>query len=1756
MAERRSLTGKRAQQMGRGWRKGLSVLVAILMVCTMVPLTAVAVDANSAGINPLGVFAEGVDDAGVSKEAEQPEETTVTEETATTDQGNENPAKETSEEKAPASPTSTTGTTESISAGEAVSPSVESEDKTYTLYLNHVFRFTVDGKGSYVSAEQTVTLTDVDFTNGICDLSRFAYSKPQLTVTAAGTVSVNDFDQDGEGGAQITYGVNSGWKIVRATEANSNGIALREVFAGAGIDDYEFVPAKVVNFTMKYEYSSTGALAGSSVFSSDTVEAEAQRQADGTYVVEWVLPSKEGFRIVMDAAPLNAYLVNPPTGNETPEQNLAKLENGDYNVNVNNPKMPVFYEQEHPGVTNNPTYNNEYSDQYNEAWNKARVLTVAGADGYTAMAVCGGSDDDTHLSDDKHGASALVNPKIRVVFTEAQMNSVLKGETKLGTITVNYRRNATTYTVNHWVPRPLTYLTEAELNAGLANGTYETKTDGSETYVRFNQDKIQGRVGALTKAEPKTTGRVYEILTPDSYSQEVITNSTEINLYYHPISPVRVIFDTDYTYIPRQQITVGENVDFKVITNNPKRLGYTFGGWQYLKKDAEANPVTGEYKDSDYVAVSGSIAAPSLTVSSDLLAQAKIENVDGMLILHLYPKWTPAEAQVRVVFWTEDLAGSGDDVQAFATGGNPAYYNSKYADYSDAVKTSLPNLGHNNADHYSNMGSFTFKGKTGDALTDGDGNLVSSLQTQINNEFEKVMKEGSLDTAPYYTLNNFEIVTGSQGESKAAVTVGADGKTTIYVYYTRNVYELKFHYFGKAAQDGMPDFTSPYAMAVNTTGFSYSAAGASAFVKDGVLDFGWQNPLSSDARYQNRWMVPAVNSGGEKDNPNTAGAEAMTAANMTVPQTITVRAKYGADLTDIWPVALPSEWQYAAVASPSAAGKGSAGDILRMISWATTAGPYRDTAYQNLKDNKEAESTIMGIYGAMGSEIIADPTQPYKGTSDPGVTHHLIAYWNFQAVNYFTNNHCYELPDLDINSADVETISIYNNDKTNVRNLLYLVPRNNPAIAKYGFTDLMPVSYEDGTGVVTYDDPAGTYYAVREYNGKFYAVAQRVETVSTAGIQRQNPSARLHMTRANDYADHDTQFAEVPAEPLTNHGQASDNPNNPYQLYFYYNRDWYDIIYMVPSSSETSPKSEFELGKTTLPYGALVTKAANGFELDYKDSNDNITNWTPTLDDDGKPVPVCPDRGADGTKPWAFIGWALGPSGANMQWSYQTTRPAEDDFAIQGNLRVYAMWQAPTYTVTFDYAGGAESGSTQGTLTQEVSANTRYSASGVVPRPLYPGHTLQGWYKVAADGTTNELFDFDANITADQKVVAKWTESTDEAYGYTVNYVSKTLSADAASTPVGTVEIDGETWYIIKQEKHEDILFSGKVDINIAALAIDGYIPVDTNKVLEISKAGTYTVNMKYEAPEKANHEVRYVLAGTENNANPTVVLKYSASAAQVVTTPDGVQAKHLVDYGYELVNPEADGTYKKVEQGTDMLWVDSDGNSQPMATLTGDKVPSVITYLVQPLVFTVSYVNAPGSPQAADAALKAVTAPQSTNPGNANGKNPTCYITTDTFAVANPARVQQDGKWYVFSHWSLGTDTEVAGKTRAAGNFASLKVDPGTVGNLEFVANWVPEDDGTNGDGNGGNDGNGGTGDGIGNGSGNGSGSNGGSGADGDGSGQKLKGKVLPRTGDTVDLMPVALVTALAAGVALLAAIMLRKQRRRQHVYGLHRVK
>ena len=1492
------------------------------------------------------------------------------------------------------------------------------EELVYTLHLVHVFRFKLDGKNVSVQAKEDVSLTEADFVDGMCDISRFACEAEQLTVTRANPLSINSFTANREGGAQILYAVAPGWRVVRSGAAEADSVVLRDVFQG-NLGDYEFVPVNSVTVNVNYKYSNTGSLAGINAFDPEAIVAEVAKQDDGNYKLTLDMSQKtiEGFRLVLNPEPLNQYLVSPPTGYETAEQLKQMLDNGSFNVNVNNPNMPVYYYQEAGGAvgTPNPAYGNIYSTEYNNAWNDARKLTNTA---YSAEAKSGSSDQPV-------GANQIQSPKIEITLTAEQLDTA---KTNGLDLTIFYRRNATWYTVKHWVQHD--YSSYSDQPFGTLAATEKETVDGVN-YVLENTEQVQGRVGALTNAKVRTDG-IYRYVSPVSFSQkEIAEKDTVVEIFYKIPAVYTVIFDTDYTYIPRQQVNSEEFVNFNGI-NEPKRTGYTFGGWQYLKEGATPD-TDGNYAYDAYIPVEkGADYNYTLRLTREIVTDAKIDDVGGELVLHIYPIWVPDKTQVRIVLWTEDLAGT-DDVYAAVTGGVSTYYNSKYASYGTEPVT----YQHDNPNaSYSNMGSFTIEVNTDSELVE-NGNLITAIQDEVNTRFTSAMGQSSgLNVSAFYRQADFEIVHEEKGQINSdTTTANADGKTMIYVYYTRNVYELLFTYYGTATRaDGN---SSNFCVADSTNGYSYSNGAA---VPNGSLNFAYNGSHNggNSTNYTNGWMRANVTS----------------ASQMPVPQTITIRAKYGADLRNVWPVARSTE---SVNSLDNNAGRGT---TARMISWATTDGKYCEGGRFGSGAYNAGEPTIMGTYAAMSAEIVADPTQPVvyneNGSfSNSGLRHNLVAYWFNGGISYYRNNHCFEVPGLDVRG--MQTVRIYVDNNNNVRDLIYLVPVDNATITDYNFTDLMKVSYSGGT--ITYDDPNGNFYAVRAYTSggttKYYAIARQVDTVSSNTIAKQNPSARLHMTRANTVADHSTQYADTDG---AYNGTTCGTQQIPYDLYFYYNRDRYTITYMAPQNNTSAAGTEVTLGTIELPYGAEVTEDKYGFTLDYQDMNTATVGGTAKYPwNTTSTVAVCPDRSTSGTAAWAFEGWALGPAGVNMQWANDgktTTAP----FNIEGNLRVYAIWDTPSYTVTFHLNGGNVDGNASDII-EEIPANTRYSASGSIPRPHRGGYVFQGWFNADASGNPIDPqhdFDFDQAIAENKHVVALWQPVSNERFNYTVWYVTTNPLEEHKNNDKQT--LDGTKYTVLDKGEHNDEMFTDNMVVNLMAVDIANYVPVDTIKTFTPKANENYNIVFVYNPIQSYTHTVRFIKAGTETDANPSEIHHYEVYADRTVTTPNAAELEKVTKLGYRLVNRTAENTYTPVTDARPLTWLDGNNlaaTPNTKTTLVGEQIPAVIVYLVQPATYKISYENAATAPAGAEAALAAVTAAVGTLPGVVEGKNPTLYSSANEFTLKKPASFIEDGKLYTFRNWTLGPNTKLADENDDTTTFNPLIVSKNTEGDLTFIANW-----------------------------------------------------------------------------------------------------
>lgn len=118
---------------------------------------------------------------------------------------------------------------------------------------------------------------------------------------------------------------------------------------------------------------------------------------------------------------------------------------------------------------------------------------------------------------------------------------------------------------------------------------------------------------------------------------------------------------------------------------------------------------------------------------------------------------------------------------------------------------------------------------------------------------------------------------------------------------------------------------------------------------------------------------------------------------------------------------------------------------------------------------------------------------------------------------------------------------------------------------------------------------------------------------------------------------------------------------------------------------------------------------------------------------------------------------------------------------VISSMTLYAQWEAETYTVTFDANGGS--------AVENVTVSYRETVTEPA-EPTWEGHAFLGWY--TEDG---ELYDFNAPVTGDLTLTAKWNEVVaDEETPAGVDEIQVAPSApvidDSSSVPGADAVID------------------------------------------------------------------------------------------------------------------------------------------------------------------------------------------------------------------------------------------------------------------------------------------------------------------------------------------------------------------------------
>ncbi|MDR2591697.1 MAG: InlB B-repeat-containing protein [Chitinispirillales bacterium] len=134
---------------------------------------------------------------------------------------------------------------------------------------------------------------------------------------------------------------------------------------------------------------------------------------------------------------------------------------------------------------------------------------------------------------------------------------------------------------------------------------------------------------------------------------------------------------------------------------------------------------------------------------------------------------------------------------------------------------------------------------------------------------------------------------------------------------------------------------------------------------------------------------------------------------------------------------------------------------------------------------------------------------------------------------------------------------------------------------------------------------------------------------------------------------------------------------------------------------------------------------------------------------------------------YTFGGWSSTPSNSGNLYS------AGETYRAYGDIILYARWNAPAYTITFNANGGTVSPTSAAT-------NSSGYLNIDLPTPTRSGYTFDGWYTSSSGGTrVTTGYAFTGNTT----IYAQWTTtSPGTSYTITLNANGGTLAGGSTVT--------------------------------------------------------------------------------------------------------------------------------------------------------------------------------------------------------------------------------------------------------------------------------------------------------------------------------------------------------------------------------------
>ena len=334
--------------------------------------------------------------------------------------------------------------------------------------------------------------------------------------------------------------------------------------------------------------------------------------------------------------------------------------------------------------------------------------------------------------------------------------------------------------------------------------------------------------------------------------------------------------------------------------------------------------------------------------------------------------------------------------------------------------------------------------------------------------------------------------------------------------------------------------------------------------------------------------------------------------------------------------------------------------------------------------------------------------------------------------------------------------------------------------------------------------------------------------------------------KIKEYQSYDIKYVRLTSEDAQPINGFSFDMNDALNYGWYRNNNNYvkDVSYFADKVT----------GETR--YGGFLYYSRNSYVLHFANCTGvadasikfeaNVSGYKP-LDKDVQPP-------ANVDSDYIFAGWYTSPAcedGTEFDW--QTKMPSH-------TITLYAKWEAPTYTVTFNPNGG--------TVTESTLTVTKGQTLGdTLPTPTKEGDEFLGWY---TDESFTHKFVKESQIVKDQTLYAKWK------------------SSDIITYYIVAKDVDGKELWRSEAQSIE----KGK-NASVNAQPIDDYYPQELSKSVIINNDKQEIVFI-YKPLESWTYTIRYV---DESG-------KEIGTAESVTTTDNMKTVVYKVFEGYQLISP------------------------------------------------------------------------------------------------------------------------------------------------------------------------------------------------------------------------------------------------------------